>query len=216
MPRPYLDTRHLRVHQFRRLYKLRTSFSEPHWRSKPERSVVLGGLVLELDNLIVQGFSGYARSQIWQAQKNGTYPLTRGGLCNADEYDLLVAAAMSKAATKPGQKPKAVKAPKGPRAIREPQELSNVLRYVLGAVPPEFQNAISLNYAVFQELKYFRHFYAHRCEDTLLKAVNNTPVFASTAYNHPDSYIESVRVGRNAPTYLEWWSEVADFFSVAL
>lgn len=175
---------------------------------------MLGGLVVELDNLIVQSLKGYVITTMWQLQMGG--PRTPGAQrFGSSDYELAVETAKILAATKPGKKPKTPKIPQNPSTIRSPLEIQSVLRFLTGGVPTEFSNAVALNHTVFGELKYFRHFYAHRCEDTLSKAVASAPVFATGAFGHPDDFIEAVHPPAGVPKYLDWWGQLVEFYEVA-
>ncbi len=214
MSRPYFQLQGFRGHSARRAERLLKVYNDPAWRAGEFRSFVLGTLVLELDNLIIHSLRAYAISRIWEYQRSGIVPKARGKYMSSAEYSAHVMRILQP--TKYVKRRHPLTVPRDEEQVtRDPKDIEKIILGISGTVPMDLRNAIALNFQIFHETKIVRHFYAHRCEDTMLKLIRNVPVLQSGLVKHPDDYVEQVLPGATVPRYLQWWNEYTDFFSVA-
>ncbi len=214
MTRPYLDISAFRNHSQRRAKRLLDTYNDNRWRTEAYRSFLIGTLVLELDNLLIQSLRAYAFCRIWQGQRSGIVAKIDRKFMSSAEYTAHFVRILSPAKYVKLHSP-TVLSREHEWSIRDPKDVAKIIQGVCGAVPVELNNAIALNCRVFYETKIVRHFYAHRCEDTMLKLKAALPIFSSGIINHPDDYLENILPGSSEAKFITWWSEYDDFFSVA-
>ncbi|WP_275783057.1 hypothetical protein [Pararhizobium gei] len=167
-----------------------------------------------MDNLLIQSLRAYAFCRIWQGQRSGIVAKIDRKFMSSAEYTAHFVRILSPAKYVKLHSP-TVLSREHEWSIRDPKDVAKIIQGVCGAVPVELNNAIALNCRVFYETKIVRHFYAHRCEDTMLKLKAALPIFSSGIINHPDDYLENILPGSSEAKFITWWSEYDDFFSVA-
>ena len=214
MPGIYWSEERLKVHVIRRLSKIQSAYREVSWRSLHSPSLLLGSLIIELDNLTVQAFRSYAIMCVRRAQKVGIIPLMGDTLCGQRQYDYMLASAKAKASTKPGRQVKQIKKDVSPIAVRDPIILKDDIKLLTGSVPNGLLNAASIPYLPFSDLKNFRHFYAHRCEDTIAKVRKRVPQFVYPTFGHPDDFVDSAISGSAVKMFEKWTAGMINFFIV--
>lgn len=64
--------------------------------------------------------------------------------------------------------------------------------------------ALSITPRVFDHLKDFRHFFAHRNEDTMQSAMGHSRVYGIAGIRHPNDFIRTYAIGRPQPILVDW------------
>ena len=158
-------------------------------------------------------FRDFAISTVRAAQRSGAAQMFATGLCSDITYDRELALARWRAGG--GRR----KQPRGPftrRAVRDPAELHRDIKTLGAPVPKELTHAMGIPNLPFSEIKHFRHFYAHRCEDTATKLRRNIPTFLATRYTHPDDFVRGRDLATGVNVFDRWWAGVFNFLNVML
>lgn len=174
-------------------------------------AAIIGSTVIDLDNLVVQSFRQFAIQSVRSAQLSNTLGLFSSGLCSDRNYDQELALARWYFTNRRGRRPRP---PYNRIAIRKPIDLERNI-VTLGCVSPQsLRNAIGIPNQPFDEIKYFRHFYAHRCEDTATQLRSKIPKYLRSRYNHPDEYVKGYDFSSGNRIFDIWWGGVYNFLSV--
>lgn len=210
-----MPRKHRQVY-LKRLNRLRHRFDSIGCEcSSLHDDAITSSTIIDLDNLVVQSFRQFAIQTVRQAQLSHTVPRFSTGLCSQLNYDQELAEARWRAAGSLSRHQP--RAPFKRTAVRDPVLLEKDIRTLgFGATPLTLQNAIGIPNQPFKEIKHFRHFYAHRCDDTAIQLRNSVPQFVRSSYRHPDDYVRGYDYSSGTRIFDRWWGGVYNFLSVLL
>lgn len=181
-----------------------------------DRTLIVGGLVIELDNIFIQAMRLYVQCVVRKALRRqpACIPGFTGTMTESDFTNLVISVFNSgKIAT--AKKKRQVLSRKDEKTIRDPGEWLFFMRKIGVPTPPDIQNALNLNYKFYEEMGLFRNFYAHRSKETIDKIILKFPQLAFGQAKHPDEIITSTPIGISQAKYIQWSSEGRTFLQVA-
>jgi hypothetical protein len=204
-----------RAAQYRleRLHNLHNGVS-----SLPEsqRSIQLSYIAIELDNLNICALREFTVSTLRKAKtstgKKISVNVTLGPEAEIGAYMLSVSNFVKYQRMK---SPASIKRTEE-HTIRDPKETEKILTAANASNLNSLHNALSLNSSLFRDLKFIRHFYAHRSKDTYLKASSNAAQMGVSNPSHPDEILQYVVSGRPLSVLEEWLVEAKLFYQLLM
>ena len=213
---PAFDIRTIYQRALWRLRRLDSTYSIWQASRSRERSIVIGGLVIELDNLVIGTMRLYVQCIVRKHIRAGSLTISGiSGRLSDSEFSWLILNVFEpnklRALRKKGQKP----GRRDEKSIRDPSEWITFLTTLGIATPNDFRNAMSLNLSFYNEIGVVRNFYAHRSKDTLARVAQKFPQLSYGIARHPDEIVTLAPVGIARAKYPQWSSEGKLFLSVA-
>lgn len=195
--------------------KLEAAFSSNSWNQPRVASGYIGSLVIELDNLIVDSLHGHALSLVRRHQSQGN-TIRRIGLrsISRNQFNALMLEALQPQAYNRKGSPLVVDRRECPN-IRDPNQLLQCLSGMGIQNLLDLQNATALNFSVFSDIKFSRHYYAHRNFETFDSLRRNAAPLTAGVVSTPEDYLCFRDPTSRITKFIEWTSEVRLFFDVA-
>lgn len=195
--------------------KLQDAFSTGSWNQQRVASGYLGSLVIELDNLIVDSLRSYALALVRRHQALGN-PIRRIGIRTIadNEFNAFLLEQMKPAQYQNRGRPISINRRDAPN-VRDPAAMLHALNgsHIVGL--GDLGNAVALNFSVFSDIKFPRHYYAHRNFSTFDTLRRNAPPLASGLVKTPEDYLCFINPATRAVKFTEWTDEVRTFFDIA-
>ncbi|CAN5916457.1 hypothetical protein BH11PSE8_BH11PSE8_23970 [soil metagenome] len=206
----------LRTAVVSRIRLLRFLHKEMAQLSLRQQSIQLAFIAIELDNLIIRAFRAFTISTLREAKTTGGLRISVAKRLDAeDEIAAYVLSVLNVVKFKKLKSPSRI-----PRtdesAIRDPKQIEKIFLDCNASNLTSLQNALSLNSRVFRDVKFVRHFYAHRGQDTLEKALNNAKSMGVLNIGHPDDILRFVVNGRPFSVLEEWLIDAQLFFELLM
>lgn len=188
------------------------------WRDRHdrERTLVVGGLVVELDNLIIGTMRLYALAIVRNAYRGSTIPLPGYSTKLSDlEFSRLVLQIFDPSKLARANRKRRPVERRDEKTVRDPIEWEGFLRALGIPSPPDLTNAISLNFPFPKEMGVVRNFYAHRSKETLDRVKLKFPQLAYGAARHPDEIVTATPYVIVNAKFPQWSFEGKTFLHVA-
>lgn len=199
-----------------RLKRLHDLYKSIDPLSRPQQSRRLAYLAIELDNLNIGTLRAFTISTIRRARTTTGRKITvNRGLGSEEEIGAYVLSVVNIAKYRKLRQPSTIRRI-DEQTIRDPKEIERVLRDCAASNLPSLQNALSLNSSLFRDIKSIRHFYAHRCQDTFIKASANAASMGILNLRHPDEILKYVAAGRPHSILEEWLIEARMFYELLM
>jgi hypothetical protein len=178
--------------------------------------LVVGSLVIELDNIFIQALRLYAQCILRSALQSGAavLPGYTKGFTDTD-FTLIVLQKLNPSKLNSAQRKRQTISRRDEKTIGNPSEWVGFLNLFGLPVPQDFSNAIALNLTFYEEIGVVRNFYAHRSKETLDRIRQKFPQLAYGQALHPDDLVTSTPLGISRAKYPEWSSEGLSFLHVA-
>lgn len=211
-------------------YDIRTIYRRALWRvrrldsayriwqpiTSRERTLVVGGLVVELDNVLIQSMRLYIQCIVKSAIRSKTIMISGVSHQMSDaEFTRLVIQFLEPDKLRSLVKKRRNISRRDEKTIRNPADWVAFLTLIGAPVPPNFKNAIGLNLRFYDEIGVVRNFYAHRNKETLERIALKFPQLAYGTARHPDELVTSTPIGITRAKYPQWSSEGKQFLLVA-
>lgn len=191
--------------------KLEDAFSSNSWNQRRVASGYLGSLVIELDNLIVDSLHGHALSLVRRHQAQGNTIRRIGSRSiSRTQFNALILEALQPQAYKRKGSPISIDRRECPN-IRDPNQLLQALSGIGIQNLQDLQNATALNFSVFSDIKFPRHYYAHRNFETFDQLRRNAAPLAAGVVTTPEDYLYFRDPTSKIAKFVEWTSEVRLF-----
>lgn len=180
----------------------------------PEDRRALAFITIELDNLVVVGLRQFMKSSLLRARTAAGVRITSTVQPASTEeaaafiYRSLNPAGYSKS------RPRYI-SEKDEKAIRDPREIQKVFIDYSVSNLPNFALALSLNAEVFSEAKIFRHFFAHRAQNTYEAVQAFAANTGIVGVDMPELLILRGRPGTGVRFVDGWLADVENFFDLA-
>lgn len=176
----------------------------------------LAYVTIELDNLIIVGLRQYTKSSLLGSRTAAGQRITATVQpASTGEAAALIYASLNPTGYAKNGSPASIKE-KDEVAIRDPKRCEKVMTDYSASNLPNLSLALSLNAEVFSELKTFRHFFAHRAQNTFESikafAVNRAIVNFET----PEHLVLRGRPGTGVRFMDGWLAETENFFDLAV
>jgi len=177
----------------------------------PQQSLRLAYISIELDNLNICALREFTISTIRGAKTTtGKKIKVNTILGPEEEIGAYMLSITNSVKYKNLKSPNRIKRT-DEQTIRDPKEIEKILVASAASNLGSLQNALALNSNLFRDLKFIRHFYAHRSKDTFVKASLNAAMMGIQNPNHPDEILRHIVTGR-PHSVLEQWIVEAKFF----
>lgn len=198
-----------------RLDTLLRFYQEPSIGSKQE-SAKLSYIAVELDNLNVAVLREFTVSTLREAKTcNGARIKVKNKIDNEKEIASYILSITNSVKYMKLKSPKTIERDQE-QAIRDPKQIEPILIDSKASNLPSLQSALALNATVFQAVKPFRHFYAHRCFDTYKKAVSRSRAMGILNPKHPDRTLTTILPGRPHSILEDWIIEAKLFYELLM
>lgn len=176
-----------------------------------QQSQQLAYITIELDNLNICALREFTISTVRGAKTTKGHKVSVSNLLGPEEeIGAYILSILNSVKFHKMKNPVRIKRTDEP-TIRDPKETEKILMAAGASNLNSLQNALALNTNLFRDLKYVRHFYAHRCKDTYIKACSGCASIGPPKPKHPDDILRHVVTGRAQPV-LEQWIMEAKFF----
>ncbi|MFC4518814.1 hypothetical protein [Cupriavidus pinatubonensis] len=200
-----------------RIIRLTRSFQSLTRLPNPEQGQKLAYIAIELDNLNICTLREFTISTIRGAKTvSGQKISVSQNLGPEDEIAAYMLSVTNSVKYRNLRSPARITR-KDEQAIRDPKEIEKILIHCNASNLQSLQSALALNSSMFRDLKFLRHFYAHRNVDTLSKAYQNAA--ASLGFfnpSHPDDILLHVVPGKTTPVIEEWLAEAQIFYDLLM
>ncbi|MEJ0003483.1 MAG: hypothetical protein WDN30_07910 [Pararobbsia sp.] len=181
-----------------------------------ERSLKLAYITIELDNLNIGALREFTISTIRKAKTLGGGKVSVNlNLGTEEEIAAYILSIINSVKFKKLKSPTQIDRAKE-QAIRDPKQIEQILIACSATNLPSLQTALSLNSNMFRDLKYLRHFYAHRNKDTLSKAFANSVKVGTFSSRHPDEMLLHVAPGKTHAVIEEWLTDAKLFYELLM
>lgn len=181
-----------------------------------QQSLQLAHIAIELDNLNICALREFTISTLRKAKTtSGTRISVNKNLEREEEVGAYILSVINSVKYKNMKHPQAIRRTDEP-TIRDPKETEQVLIHSNASNLPSLRKALSLNSSLFRDIKFLRHFYAHRCKDTFHKASANAASMGIINPRHPDEILRFVRTGRPTSVLEEWLIDARIFYELLM
>lgn len=180
-----------------------------------EERRTLAYVAIEIDNLIIVGLRQYTKSSLLRGRTAaGTRVTSSVNPKSTEEAAALIYRSINPAGYQKANNPSTIKE-KDEVAIRDPKKVEKVLIDYATSNLTNMGLALSLNAEVFSEVKYFRHFFAHRAKNTF-DAVQTFAAGLGVVGNHrPEQLLVQGRPGTGVKLLDGWFADIENFFDLA-
>ena len=180
------------------------------------QSIQLAYVAIELDNLIIGSLRAFTISTMRKARTvNGKSITVNTSVQSEQEIGAYVLSILNVVKFKKLKHPLRIVRTDEP-TIKDPKEIEKVLAACGASNLPSLQNALSINSRIFRDVKFVRHFYAHRGADTFAKAASHAASMGILNVKHPDEILRYVAPGRPLPVIDEWLVDAELFFGLLM
>lgn len=194
-----------------RLERLHRLYNNIAALTPSKQSQQLAYIAIELDNLNICALREFTISTVRGAKTTRGHKVSVSNILGPEEeIGAYMLSILNSVKFQKMNNPVRIKRTEEP-TVRDPKETEKILLAAGASNLNSLQNALALNTNLFRDLKYVRHFYAHRCKDTYLKACSGCASFGPQTPQHPDDILRHVVTGR-AQSVLEQWLMEAKFF----
>ena len=184
--------------------------------SNREKSVHLSYIAVELDNLNISALREFTISTIRRAKSvSGQRINVSVSLGPEEEIGAYILSVQNSVKFKNMKNPSSVARTDEP-TIRDPKETEKILINCNASNLPSLQNALALNLSLFRDVKFFRHFYAHRSKDTFSKVVANAAKMGIYNPHHPDDVLLHVLPGSSQSVVEVWLNDAQTFYELLM
>lgn len=199
-----------------RLERLHRIYSSIGVLPPPQQSQQLAYISIELDNLNICALREFTISTIRGAKTITGKKINVNNLLGPEEeIGAFILSVINGVRYTKLKSPVRIKRTDEP-TIRDPKEVEKILVASAASNLSSMQNALSLNSNLFRDLKYIRHFYAHRCKDTFLKASKSAMAMGVHNPTHPDDILRHVVSGRGQSVIEQWLVEAKIFYQLLM
>lgn len=199
-----------------RLKRLHDLYKTIDTLPKQQQSIRLAYIAIELDNLNICALREFTISTIRKAKTStGRRISVNRNLGPAEEIGAYILSVVNQIKFKNLKNPARINRI-DEQTIRDPKEIEKVLIDCAASNLPSLQNALSLNSNLFRDIKFIRHFYAHRSKDTFIKASSNAASMGILNPQHPDQILKYIIVGRPYSVLEEWLMEAQIFYELLM
>lgn len=200
----------------KRIKRLSDRCKSIHSSPETNRSLTLSHITIELDNLNIITLREFTISTLREAKTtSGKKIQVNKPIGPEEEIGAYMLSVLNSVKYKKLKSPKSIKRTEEPQ-VRDPKEIEKILIDCSASNLGSLQNALSLNTSLFRDLKYIRHFYAHRCKDTFIKASNNATKMGILNIRHPDQILQHILHGRPNSVLEEWLSDAEIFYDLLM
>lgn len=181
----------------------------------PDELRAVAYAAIELDNLVVTGLRQYAKSSLLRSRTAAGLRVTANvSPKSTEEAAALVFRSVNPTGFKNAKNPQVI-TERQEVVIRDPKKVEKVLTDYAASNLGNITLALSLNADVFAEVKIFRHFFAHRAQNTY-EAIQlfaaNTGVIGTF---RPEHLLVRGRPGTGVRFLDGWLADVENFFDLA-
>lgn len=177
-----------------------------------QQSQQLAYIAIELDNLNICALREFTISTVRGAKTTKGHKISVSNLLGPEEeIGAYMLSILNSVKFQKMHSPTTVKRTDEP-TVRDPKETEKILVAAGASNLNSLQNALALNTNLFRDLKYVRHFYAHRCKDTYLKACSGCASIGLQDPEHPDDILRYVVTGRAQSVIEQWIGEARLFY----
>ncbi|WKY30268.1 hypothetical protein [Pseudomonas donghuensis] len=199
-----------------RLERLQALYNTMGGLPVPQQSRRLAYISIELDNLNICTLREFTVSTIRGAKTTTGKRITVNQRMGPDdEIGAFILSVVNSVKYRKLRNPVKVQRTQE-QTIRDPKEVEKVLVACGASNLPSLQNALSLNSSLFRDIKFIRHFYAHRSKDTFIKASANAASMGIHNPSHPDQILKYVVTGRPHSVIEEWLVEAKIFYQLLM
>ncbi len=199
-----------------RIRRLDHIFALRHLSSERDKTLVVGGLVVELDNILIQTTRLYVQHFLSQLMSRriiviDSYPAR----LSSDEFSEIIVSKFDPGKWKAARTKRKRLQQRDEKVIRNPAEWMWFIESFGAQGPKSLNDALSLNYKFHEEIGIFRNFYAHRGISTITRIEEKYPQLKYGQVRHPDDIVTSAVLGAEMAKYLQWSMELKTFLFVA-
>jgi len=199
-----------------RLDRLHKLYDNIGTLTRPEQGLQLAYISIELDNLNICALREFTISTVRGARTTTGKKISVNNVLETEEeigaYILSIVNSVRYSKLKSPSRIKRTDEP----TMRDPKEIEKILTAIGASNLGSLQNALALNSNIFRDLKFIRHFYAHRCKDTFLKVTKNAIAMGVQNSNHPDDILRHVVAGRGHTVIEQWLMEAKLFYQLLM
>lgn len=182
----------------------------------PQQSLRLAYISIELDNLNICALREFTVSTIRGAKTSTGMKITVNlSLGPDEEIGAYILSVLNSVRFNKLRSPARITRVEEP-TVRDPKDVEKVLIACGASNLVSLQSALSLNSSLFRDIKFIRHFYAHRCKDTFVKASSNAASMGIQNPAHPDQILRHVIMGRPHSVLEEWLLEAKMFYQLLM
>ena len=180
-----------------------------------EERRTLAFVTIELDNMIVVGLRQYTKSCLLRSRTvSGARITSSVAPLDSEEAAALIFKSLNPTAYGNAGSPVKLKEKKEV-AFRDPKQTEKVfLDYTVSNIS-NLTLALSLNATVFSEAKLFRHFFAHRAQNTCDEVRDFATNLAIVGVSKPEHLMLQGRPGTGVRFIDGWLADVENFFDLA-
>ena len=213
---PASSLKRIQARALSRVRRLDDIFHNRFRASERTSSLIIGGVVIELDNLFIQSIRLLTQCSLRSLVRSGgiSIPNCSKNLSELEFSTLVVGTLEPKKLSRITTRRQAPSRRDEP-TIRDPSLWAQFFTKLGSSPPRDFGNAISLNIQVYGEIAVFRNFYAHRGQDTLQHVASQFPQLSVGLAKHPDELVTSTSAGVSQAKYPQWSDEVKQFLATA-
>lgn len=175
------------------------------------RSLLLAGCVIELDNLVLGGLRQFTVSSLKGTRTVRHHWVTSTPIISQEtEAGAYILSVLNSVRFARLNNPTAVTRKEEP-TVRDPKDTEKVLQAASASNIPSLQTALSLNSPLFRDLGIVRNFYAHRNADTWRKA-RNVALAMNISVRHADEIVTAPSHNAPATIFDDWLFDAELFF----
>lgn len=198
-------------YRLERLYRLHNNLGA---LNPSQQSQQLAYIAIELDNLNICALREFTISTVRGAKTTKGHKVSVSNLLGPEgEIGAYILSILNSVKFQKLKSPASIKRTDEP-TVRDPKETEKILIAAGASNLKSLQNALALNTNLFRDLKYLRHFYAHRCKDTYLKTLSGCASICPPNFEHPDDILRHVITGRAQPVLEQWIMEAKLFYEL--
>jgi hypothetical protein len=208
---PCSDLRKLHFSLRGRIRRVRALTARARITSGHDRRIFTSHCVIELDNLIINGLRYFVGSCLTKTRTTSGRVVTASmKFNNQEEVGAHILSVLNGTKYLRQGSPTTISRRDEP-TLRNPRDLQRVLASVSASNMVSVQNALALNYTVFDEIAPMRNFYAHRNASTFDRARRTARTWGIVQMDHVDEIAVKSRPLRPVPILDDWLSEVQIF-----
>jgi hypothetical protein len=210
--RPSKDLRTIYRSVSFRILRLRRIFVAATNSNEPRRRVLLAFCAIELDNLIISGLRAFTVSTLSCARRaSGVKVTTNRQFSGEDQIAAFVVSTVAPKKYARMNAPATI-ARRDEQTIRDPKEIEKVLIGAAATNLISLQNALALNSPIFSNLKFVRHFYAHRNGDTWSQVSDRARNLGLMGIKCTDDLLVARVPNRPVMVFEDWLDDAELFF----
>lgn len=201
----------------RRLLRLQQLVPDSTASLGQRERLALAFVTIEVDNLIVTGLRQYAKSTLLRPKtKTGNRVSVNAEVTHPSEAAALIYQTLNPTAFARNFPRQSRIAEKDEWVSRNPRDFDRVLSVYSATNLNSFRTALSLNSPVFAEAKVFRHFFAHRCENTYSNVQVSMERIGCFKRYCPEEYLLLGRLSDGRRIVDSWLEDLDVFFDLAV